>query len=180
LDYAVDLVEVCMKIETVITKEGKIYPKFQAEGNASQFSIPYAKHVCKGEGVDIGCGANKDWWFPNATPIDIDLEDEYHAMNLPNIDYDYIYSSHCLEHLTMWHDAVEYWTTCLKSYGVLFLYLPDYSQTYWRPWNNRKHKSIIRKDEIKDLLTHLNYFNIFISETDLNNSFMIMGNKNLS
>ena len=28
----------------------EIYPKFQAEGNASQFAIPYAKHFCNGSG----------------------------------------------------------------------------------------------------------------------------------
>ena len=32
----------------------KIYPHFQSEGHASQFAIPYAKHVCKGIGFDIG------------------------------------------------------------------------------------------------------------------------------
>jgi hypothetical protein len=27
----------------------------------------------------------------------------------------------------------------LNENGTLFLYLPDYSQEYWRPWNNKKH-----------------------------------------
>ena len=36
------------------------YPKFQSIGNASQFAIPFAKHVCKGNGVDIGCN-RLDW-----------------------------------------------------------------------------------------------------------------------
>lgn len=34
---------------------GKIYPKFQSEGFASQFAFPYAKKVCKGVGFDVGC-----------------------------------------------------------------------------------------------------------------------------
>ena len=41
-------------IET-IEFQRKWYPKFQTEGNASQFAIPFAKHVCKGYGYDIGC-----------------------------------------------------------------------------------------------------------------------------
>lgn len=162
----------------IIKFNDKVYPKFQSEGNASQFAIPYAKHVCKGEGVDVGCGTNPEWWFPNATPIDIQIKDEYHAFELPSMNYDFIYSSHCLEHLNKWYEAVEYWTKCLKKNGgVLFLYLPDYSQEYWRPWNNRKHKSIIDKKYIHDLMIHLEYKNIFCSDTDLNNSFMIFGER---
>ena len=34
-------------IETVAYKK-HFYPKFQTEGNASQFAIPFALHVCKG------------------------------------------------------------------------------------------------------------------------------------
>ena len=63
-------------IETISFKN-KTYPKFQSLGNGSQFSIPYAKHVCIGEGYDIGC-MKQEWAFPGAIPIDIDFEDEYH------------------------------------------------------------------------------------------------------
>lgn len=41
-------------IETIEFQK-KWYPKFQTEGNASQFAIPFALHVCKGLGYDIGC-----------------------------------------------------------------------------------------------------------------------------
>lgn len=152
------------------------YPKFQAEGNAAQFAIPYAKQVCKGKGVDIGCG-KVEWSFPGSKPIDFTLGFEYHAFNLPDMDYDYIFSSHLLEHLEKWVEAISYWTDCLKKGGVLFLYLPDYSQEYWRPWNNPKHKSVIQPSVIYDYMKHLKYTNIFLSERDLNNSFMIFGEK---
>ena len=48
----------------------KSYPKFQSIGNASQFAIPYAKHFCKGIGVDVGC-MKKEWAFPGAIPVDL-------------------------------------------------------------------------------------------------------------
>ena len=41
-----------MPIETIKFREFE-YPKFQAEGNAAQFVLPYIKHVCKGRGFDI-------------------------------------------------------------------------------------------------------------------------------
>ena len=88
-----------MSVE-LIEYKGKSYPKFQSEGFASQFAIPYAKHVCKGVGVDVGCG-KKEWAFPGATPVDFTVGYEFHAHNLPYLEYDYIFSSHLLEHLTL-------------------------------------------------------------------------------
>ena len=164
-----------MPIETVDFKES-VYPRFQSEGNAAQFAIPYARHVCKGVGYDIGC-SKKEWAFPNAMPIDLSLDDEWEAFNLPEQKVDYIFSSHCLEHIDRWVDVIDYWYETLKEGGVLFLYLPDYSQEYWRPWNNRKHINMFSPQIIKDYMTHRGYKNIFASDTDLNNAFMIMGEK---
>lgn len=160
----------------IITYQGQNYPKFQTEGNASQFAIPYAKHCCKGIGYDIGC-MKKEWSFPGSIPIDISFNNGYHALNLPNKNVDYIYSSHCLEHIDDWITVMDYWYDCLKNHGVLFLYLPDYSQIYWRPWNNRKHKHVFTPQIIYDYMIHKTYKNIFISNVDLNNSFMVFGEK---
>jgi predicted SAM-dependent methyltransferase len=153
------------------------YPFFQSEGNAAQFAIPYAKHICFGKGVDVGCN-RLEWAFPNAIPIDPAIN-EFNATNFPKdcIDLDYIFSSHCLEHLDNWVNVLDYWFDKLRSGGILFLYLPDYSQKYWRPWNNRKHKNIFNPEILSDYLKNKGYRNIFSSQVDLNNSFMIMGEK---
>jgi len=45
-------------IETITFKD-KTYPKFQSIGMGSQYAIPYAKHVCVGEGYDIDKGYKK-------------------------------------------------------------------------------------------------------------------------
>ena len=156
--------------------KGCEYPKFQSLGNASQFAIPFALHVCKGIGYDIGC-MKKEWSFPNSHAIDISFGDGFHATNLPHNNVDYIFSSHCLEHIPDWVSVMDYWYEVLKIGGVLFLYLPDYSQKYWRPWNNRKHINIFSPEIIKDYMEDKGYHNIFYSSTDLNNSFMIFGEK---
>jgi predicted SAM-dependent methyltransferase len=161
-------------IET-ITYKNKIYPKFQAEGYASQFAISFAKHVCKGKGVDVGCNRN-EWAFPGAYPVD-PIINGYDALNFPYENLDYIFSSHCLEHLNSWVSVLNYWTSKLKPGGVLFLYLPDYSQEYWRPWNNRKHLNIFTPEIIFDYMNDNGYKNIFKSGVDLNNAFMVMGEK---
>lgn len=164
-----------MTIE-VINFKNKQYPLLQALGNASQFSIPYAKHFCKGKGVDVGC-MKKEWSFPGSIPIDLNFNDDYHANNLPFKDLDYIYSSHCLEHVENYVEVMEYWYDCLREKGVLFLYLPDYSQEYWRPWNNKKHLHVLTPTIIKDFMEHLNYKKIYVSGVDINNSFMVVGEK---
>ena len=56
------------------------YPQFQSKGNASQFSIPFAKHFCKGTGYDIGF-CREVWKLPGAIGIVIALYNGYHANN---------------------------------------------------------------------------------------------------
>ena len=163
-------------IETINYK-GSIYPKFQSEGNAAQFAIPYAKHVCNGKGVDVGCN-RLEWIYPGAIPVD-PVINGFDALNFPEHadELDYIFSSHCLEHVNDWVSVLDYWKTKLKKGGTLFLYLPDYSQVYWRPWNNRKHVNMFNPTIIKDYLVDREFINIFTSEVDLNNAFMVMAQK---
>lgn len=163
-------------VEVIVYKEIYSYPKFQTTGNAAQFAIPFAKHVCKGIGYDIGC-KKEEWAFPGAIPIDLEFDNGYDAFNLPNPQVDYIFSSHCLEHIMNWVEVMDYWYTVLKKGGTLFLYLPAYSQVYWRPWNNRKHLHIFTPEIIRHYMLDKGYRNVFVSDVDLNNSFMIMGEK---
>lgn len=156
----------------LINYNGKYYPQFQAEGNAAKFIIPFAKEVCIGEGLDIGCG-KKEWAFLGAIPVDPEING-WDDLNLPEGKFDYIFSSHCLEHVNNYVDTLIYWRSKIRSGGTLFMYLPDYSQEYWRPWNNRKHKHIFTPKIIKDCLESLMYQNIFVSGVDLNNSFTVI------
>lgn len=158
-----------------INFKGKLYPEFQSKGNASKFAFPFAKEVCTGEGYDIGC-MKIEWSLPGSIPIDISFEDDYHALNLPK-NVDYIFSSHCLEHIDNWVDTMDYWYEKINKNGTIFLYLPDYSQEYWRPWFNKKHKQIFSPMIIEDYMKSRGYIDIFVSGIDLNNSFMIMATK---
>lgn len=156
---------------------GEIYPKFQSEGFAAQFAFPFAQKVCKGIGVDVGCN-REEWKFPGSFGVDPQIN-EFDATNFiaPQRGLDYIFSSHCLEHLQDWVSVLEYWKTKLKTGGVLFLYLPHPDQLYWKPWNNRKHVNILYPKDIKDYLENNGFKNVFVSERDLNHSFMAMGEK---
>jgi SAM-dependent methyltransferase len=174
-------------IETINFKE-EIYPAFQAKGFAAKFAFPFALEVCKGDGLDVGYN-KPEWKFPGALGVDdreicvvggkqAITDESVDALHFPHymFDFDYIFSSHCLEHLLDWVEALDYWYSKLKVGGVLFLYLPDHSQHYWRPHNNRKHIHAFTPAIIESYLRD-KYKKVFISGVDLNNSFCAMAEK---
>lgn len=156
--------------------KGIKYPSFQAEGFAAQFIFPFATKVCTGTGYDIGCN-REEWKLPGAIGIDPLISGNLNAMNLPPGEVDYIFSSHCLEHLERWVDVLDYWHKHLKKGGVLFLYLPHPNQEYWMPWNNRKHVNVMSPDILTRYLAHMGYKKITCSGIDLNHSFSLMAEK---
>lgn len=172
-----------MGIET-IEFEGRKYPKFQAEGNAARWVMEFAKQYCVGHGVDVGC-KNPEWAFPGAYLCDPAIN-EFDAMNIIPSDiidgkkvpmWDYIFSSHMLEHFAgNWMTCLDYWLTCIKVGGIIFLYLPHKSQEYWLPENNRKHVHSFDGSEIADYLRSLGH-KVIRSGVDLNNSFVVVCEK---
>lgn len=162
----------------LIRFKDKSYPHFQSIGFASQFAIPFAKYYCKGYGYDIGCN-RVEWSYPGSFPID-PLINKWDALNLPKDNVDYIFSSHCLEHLPDWVRVLDYWIKSIRIDGYLFLYLPHYDQEYWRPWNNTKHIHCFMPNIIADYLNsnlHINQRSIMISERDLNHSFTVVAQR---
>ena len=163
-------------IKTIEFNHNK-YPFLQTEGFAAQYAFPFAKKILKGKGLDIGCG-HVEWSFPGSIPIDSNIVNEWDANHLPDRKYDYIFSSHCLEHISDWVGTLDYWHTKLRHGGILFMYLPHYSQEYWRPWNNRKHTNVLTPEIIKDYLESRDWNNIFVTDGyDLNNSFYAIAEK---
>jgi len=152
--------------------KGENYLSLQATHNSARFILPFAKELCTGAiGFDIGYG-RKEWQLPDTIGVDSSNADEWHALNLPPMLADYIFSSHCLEHIPDWAGVLLYWITRLKRGGVLFLYLPDHSQKYWRPQFNRKHVNSFTPDIIRPFLIDSEAFEtVFVSGIDLNNSF---------
>lgn len=176
-----------MPIETLMFA-GRKYPKLQSSGFAARFAFPFAMEVCKrnGIGVDIGYGI-PEWKFPladlgidNGKVCLVDGSEESGDVNAINFggEFDYIFSSHCLEHLPNWVQALDYWQTKLRPGGVVCLYLPHPDQEYWLPWHNRKHIHILRPGDIYNyFFTAGGWTNVFVGERDLNHSFMAIAEK---
>lgn len=170
-----------MKLKKKLTFDykDKKYPYFIKNGNHAQYILAVAQKVCLGKGIDIGCAKEK-WAFPGATRCDLCFEPPWNdAMKIPVSDetYDFVFSSHCIEHLDDYYAGLTEWTRILKKDGVLFLYVPNVDCEYWRPANNRKHKYILYPEDLKYDLKSLNYKDIFCSGIDLAYSYSIYGVK---
>lgn len=173
-------------IETFEYK-GDTYPELQKTGFAARFIFPFAKEICNGVGIDVGY-SKPEWKFPGALGIDYhricttDAKNEMiydvDALNIPGEEtIDYVFSSHCLEHLPNWVEALDHWSSKLKPGGVLFLYLPHPDQKYWRPHNNSKHIHVLHPDDIVEYLIDRGYSKVFASGQDLNCSYCVMAEK---
>lgn len=158
--------------ERLFEYRGDVYPFYLRDGNAAQFIAPIALQFCRGEGLDIGAGK---WPLQGATPVDLVAGGD--AMALPQGLFDYVFSSHCLEHLANPVQALEHWKSRLKDGGVLFLYLPHPAQKYWRPQHCRKHLHLFHPSDTADMLRDVGFRNVIHSERDLAWSFSIVGFK---
>ncbi len=112
----------------------KFYPDYITVGGISLTIQRVALKYCNGKGIDIGANY---WPLPGSTPIDTErgpgmankIED------IPPASQNYVFSSHCLEHIERWGDALDVWASKIKSGGHLFLYLPHPSCMLWHKSN---------------------------------------------
>lgn len=132
-----------------ISKDGNIYYKYKNElypgylnnGNAAGYIKEKALEYCKGKGLDIGASS---WPLDGAIPIDnTEEQNAYKLDRFEDSSLDFVFSSHCLEHLDNWQQAIKLWLSKLKPGGILFLYLPHKSQKLWlpgSPWVGHAHR----------------------------------------
>lgn len=156
--------------EILFEYRGKKYPTYLRDGNAMQYILPIAKKFCVGEGMDIGGGK---WPMPGAFLIDASHVDARFRdpCNLPLGDVDYIFSSHCLEHLGNPVAALEHWKEKLRPGGTLFLYLPHPEMEYWKPQFCRKHLHSWMPGQMSQLLGDLGFVDAMVGGRDLAWSF---------
>ena len=156
--------------------KGSFYPDYLTVGGASHAIWDMAGKYCKGVGVDIGAGY---WPLPGSMPVDLsrgpglghvlsDFEDE--SLN-------YIFSSHCLEHISDYRKALIEWTAKIRKGGILFLYLPHPSCAIWHPGSpfvGDGHKWIPELSALKKILLDLR-MEVVLSEEgpDFMRSFFI-------
>jgi SAM-dependent methyltransferase len=90
--------------------------------------------------------------------------------------FDYVYSSHCLEHVPHPFETLKKWLGLLKKDGLVVLYLPH--ADYYLVHNPEHLQKFVPKD-IEDMLVKLGC-EILCSEIDLGYdrySFLVVGQK---
>jgi len=106
------------------------------------------KPYISGKGLDIGAGRD-------AVSDDVQIFDIEHG-DAGQIDiegsFDYVWSSHCLEHMDNPHKALRLWWSLVKRGGYLIIIVPDedlYEQGVWpsRYNSDHKHTFTVEKEE---------------------------------
>ena len=102
-----------------------------------------------GKGVDIGCGPDplsNDIWtgIESVTPYDSANGDANTCDNLEDESFDFVYSSHCLEHMYDPYVTFKNWLRICKSGGHIIVALPHeifYEKCEWPSTRNGEHKT---------------------------------------
>lgn len=116
----------------------------------------FFERFCQGRGLDIGYGG--DLLAPNCCGFDIEDGDAQHLAPLKDETFNFVYSSHTLEHLSNPKLALHNWWRVLKPGGHLILYLPErnlYEKKKTLPsrWNtSHKHFFLLDRDESPDTI----------------------------
>lgn len=102
-----------------------------------------------GKGIDIGCG--NDVICANAEPFDKIHGDANNILKYKlERDYDFVYSSHSLEHMQDPYKCIVEWFRLLKPGGHLIITVPDaklYEQGMFPKGFNRDHKWMFTLDK---------------------------------
>lgn len=118
-------------------QKSKLYPDYLKRGNAMEGAIFLAKKYCIGNGLDVGAG----WWpLEGARPIYNNKDENANHLKDDDNSLDFVFSSHCLEHLEDWQGAIKEWYRVIKNGGSLILYLPHPACQMWLPKVNKFHK----------------------------------------
>lgn len=110
----------------------------------------FARRYFVGEGIDVGGGSDPLSLYVELFPLlrsvrtwDLGDGDAQLLAGVENEAYDFVHSSHCLEHLTDPYEALANWHRVVRPNGYLVVTVPDedlYEQGIFPSTFNRDHK----------------------------------------
>jgi len=98
--------------------------------------------ILAGKGIDIGCGP--DPVTPDAYRFDKENGDANDITKYVHDEFDFVFSSHCLEHIRDPRKAIQEWWKLVRLGGHLFFIVPDedlYEQGVFPSRFNSDHKA---------------------------------------
>jgi SAM-dependent methyltransferase len=109
---------------------------------AKSYWGPVEQEATRGQGIDIGCGP--DPVTPTARRFDLEHGDANVVSQHVHDQFDFVYSSHCLEHMHHPQATILDWWKLVKPGGYLFVLVPDedlYEQGVFPSRFNDDHKA---------------------------------------
>src|SRR6478609_9387966 len=110
----------------------------------------FATRYFVGEGIDIGAGSDALGQYREQFPgmrscraWDLKDGDAQVLATVPDASFDFIHSSHCLEHMRDPYEAMQHWLRVLKPGGHMVVMIPDedlYEQGIFPSTFNGDHK----------------------------------------
>jgi SAM-dependent methyltransferase len=112
-----------------------------------------------GNGIDIGCGRDilDDRVFTNirsVQPYDRPHGDANLMANIEDDTFDFVYSSHCLEHMVDPELALKNWIRICKPGGYVVVAVPHeiyYEKLVWPSYYNPDHKCSFRMEKTTNM-----------------------------
>lgn len=134
----------------------KCYEKRLARGDFDRYLV--------GRGLDIGSG-DDPLRAPHASVEAWDLPegDAEGLLTLRDATYDFVYSSHCLEHMRSVETALRNWVRVLKPGGYLYLAIPDftlYEKELFPSRFNSDHKHTFSLEVSRSRVSRSTHWNI--------------------
>lgn len=139
---------------------------------------------CRGSGVDIGCGIDKiksDTLGVDCRElegVDVCADASGKLGMFTDQQFDYVYSSHFLEHVESPIDCLQEWNRILKEGGYLVLYLPH--KDYYTE-ENSEHKQELTQEVVLQWLEEVGGLRVIRNEMDIGvdrYSFLIIARLN--
>jgi len=116
----------------------------------------FFENYCKGVGLDIGFGS--DLVTKNAKGYDFEHGNAQYLKGMKDSSYDFVYSSHTIEHLPDPAEGIKNWFRVVKSGGYMILFLPhrdlyEKKKTLPSRFNHdHRHFFLIVRDELPDTI----------------------------
>jgi SAM-dependent methyltransferase len=131
-----------MNQDLSFTATSGILLKMHETSKAKAWWTELEHSVLQGQGIDIGCGP--DPVTPSARSFDLVHGDANEIEKYVSQKFDFVYSSHCLEHMREPARALAGWWNLVKDHGHLFITVPDedlYEQGVFPSRFNDDHKA---------------------------------------
>ena len=152
----------------------EIYKKYTGETSRAhnrRLREGFFKKYCNGEGLDIGYGG--DVIVPDCAGWDLRNGDAQYLAGIDDESFDFVYSSHCLEHMYDVRIALKNWFRVVRKGGYLLLAIPhrdlyEKKKTLPSRWNaDHKHMFLIGKSEPPDTLDIVEEIKLSLNNYDI-------------